>query len=46
VLPELFVLFGPARDLLDAVRLELVDPLASFPSLAHQPRLAQHAQVS
>lgn len=45
LLPELPILFRPARNVLDPIRLELIDALTPFPSLADQTRFAQHAQV-
>ena len=45
LLPELSVLFRPARNVLDPVRLELINALAPFPSLADKTRFPQNTQV-
>src|SRR5687768_14599210 len=46
LLPELPILFRPARNVLDPVGLELINALSTLPSLADETRPPQHAQVS
>ena len=45
VVPEPSVLFGPLRDFLNPVGLELVDTLAAFLSLPNEPRASQNAEM-
>lgn len=46
MVPELAVLFRPARDLLESIGFEHVDALASLPSLAHELRIPENAQMT
>lgn len=45
VLPEFPILVRPVGDVLEARGLELINPLATFFLLAHEPRGSQNAQV-